>query len=94
MTALVTGGLGFIGSHLIDALMIQKAKVCVFDNLSAGTLENVKKWRGNPRLRIIEGDLLNPRDLAKLGRRNFEVVYHLAANPEVRVGLTDPKIHF
>ena len=94
MTTLVTGGLGFIGSHLIDALMNQETKICVFDNLSAGTLENLKQWQCNPNLTIIKGDLLNHRDLAKLDGNNFDVVYHLAANPEVRVGSTNPKIHF
>jgi len=94
MTTLVTGGLGFIGSHLISSLMTQKTKICVFDNLSAGTLENLKKWVRNPNLTIVKGDLLNPRDLAKLGSSNFDFVYHLAANPEVRVGSTNPKIHF
>jgi UDP-glucose 4-epimerase len=94
MTTLVTGGLGFIGSHLIDSLMTQRTKICVFDNLSAGTLENLKKWQRNPNLKIVKGDLLSPRDLAKLDSSDFDVVYHLAANPEVRVGLTNPKIHF
>lgn len=94
MTTLVTGGLGFIGSHLIDTLMANRTRVCVFDNMSSGTLKNIRGWRGNRNLTIVKGDLLNPADFTKLKNNHFDVVYHLAANPEVRVGLTDPNIHF
>jgi UDP-glucose 4-epimerase len=94
MATLVTGGLGFIGSHLTDALMTHKTRVCVFDNLSSGTLENIRKWRGNPNLTIKKGDLLNTADPTKLKNNHYDIVYHLAANPEVRVGSTNPKIHF
>jgi UDP-glucose 4-epimerase len=94
LAILVTGGVGFIGSHLIDALMTCKTSVCVFDNLSSGTLENVRRWRSNRSLTIVRGDLLNTVDLAKLKNNHFDVVYHLAANPEVRIGSTNPNIHF
>jgi len=90
----VTGGAGFIGSHLVDALLTQGANVCVFDNLTAGTLQNFKQWRTNPNLNFIKGDLLNPTDLAKIEKTHFETIFHLAANPEVRIGLTNPHIHF
>jgi len=91
---LVTGGAGFIGSHLVDALMTQGAKVCVFDNLTSGTLQNIKPWLNNPNLTFIKGDLLNPADLKKLTKNRYELLFHLAANPEVRVGSTNPNIHF
>ncbi len=92
--ALVTGGVGFIGSHLIDALITREAKVSVFDNLTAGTLQNIKPWLNNPNFTFIKGDLLNPADPTKIGKNSFETIFHLAANPEVRVGLTNPNIHF
>jgi UDP-glucose 4-epimerase len=62
--------------------------------LSSGTLENVRRWRGNRNLTIVVGDLLNTADLTKLKNNHYDVVYHLAANPEVRVGSTNPNIHF
>ena len=91
---LVTGGAGFIGSHLVDVLITQGANVCVFDNLTAGTLENIKQWLNNPNLTFIKGDLLNASDLTKLKNNHYKTVFHLAANPEVRVGSTNPNIHF
>jgi len=91
---LVTGGAGFIGSHLIDALIARRINICVFDNLTAGHLQNIKPWLKDPSFNFIKGDLLNPADLTKIEKTRFETVFHLAANPEVRVGLTDPGTHF
>jgi UDP-glucose 4-epimerase len=92
--ALVTGGAGFIGSHLVDALMDKGMEVCVFDNLSAGSLQNVERWIGSPAFSLIKGDLLNPKDLSKLDISRYEIIFHLAANPEVRVGSANPEVHF
>ena len=91
---LITGGAGFIGSHLVDALLTQGASICVFDNLTAGTTQNIKQWRTNPSFNFIKGDLVNSADLAKIEKTRFETVFHLAANPEVRIGPTNPDIHF
>jgi len=63
---LVTGGAGFIGSHLVDALMVRGDYVCVFDNLSTGSMENVKHWLGHSNFAFIRGDLLSQSDLKKL----------------------------
>jgi len=90
---LVTGGAGFIGSHLVDRLMANGKNVTVFDNLSNGSLKNLERWLGNERFKFIKGDLKKPKDAEKAVRGN-ELVFHLAANPEVRVGETDPSIHF
>jgi len=90
---LVTGGAGFIGSHLVDRLMMDGQNVTVFDNLSNGSLKNLQRWLENKRFRFIKGDLKKPGDIER-AVRDIELVFHLAANPEVRVGETDPSIHF
>jgi UDP-glucose 4-epimerase len=90
---LVTGGAGFIGSHLVDRLVVDGKNVTVFDNLSNGSLKNLERWQGNKRFKFIKGDLKNLNDVEK-AVENIELVFHLAANPEVRVGETNPSIHF
>ena len=90
----MTGGAGFIGSRLVDVLMTQGAHVTVFDNLTTGTLRNIRQWLNNPNLTFIKGNLLDPTELTKLKHNHYETIFHLAANPEVRVGSTNPNIHF
>ena len=63
---LVTDAAGFIGSHLVDALLTNGANVCVFDNLTAGTLQNIKQWLNNSNFTLIKGNLLNPSDIKKI----------------------------
>ncbi len=90
---LVTGGAGFIGSHLVDTLMRRGGKVTVLDNLSAGPMDNVTHWIGHPKFAFFEGDCLNREDINK-AMENCRLVFHLAANPEVRVGAVDTEIDF
>jgi UDP-glucose 4-epimerase len=89
---LLTGGAGFIGSHLADSLMTTGSRVCVLDNLSAGNLANLKQWHNNPDFTFLNIDLTKPLD--SLGGEQFDVIYHLAANPEVRVSSTNPETHY
>ena len=91
MKILVTGGAGFIGSHLVDELMKRGHEVRVVDDLSAGTLGNLKQWICHERFEFIQGDLRN-REIAKKAVENVKVVFHLAANPEVRIGAQTPEI--
>jgi UDP-glucose 4-epimerase len=93
MTILITGGAGFIGSHLADRFMEQGEDVRVFDNLSAGTKSNIEKWVGDPRFDFVKGDLLESSEI-KAALEGCRVVYHLAANPEVRSWLARPEDHF
>lgn len=91
MKVLVTGGAGFIGSHLVDLLMNCGYEVVVVDNLSQGRIENVLRWMGNPRFRFIKGDVADLETMS-IAVESTDAVFHLAANPEVRVG--DPSVHF
>ena len=92
-TVLVTGGAGFIGSHLVDVLLRLGYKVRVVDNLSSGLVENIKYYFKNPMFEFIKGDLKDMRVCAE-AVKDVKTVFHLAANPEVRVSVTEPKIHF
>lgn len=91
MRILVTGGAGFIGSHLVDALMKSGYEVKVVDNLSQGKIENISRWMGKPGFEFIKGDVAD-EDLMREAAKSCDAVFHLAANPEVRLG--DPKIHY
>ena len=92
-TVLVTGGAGFIGSHLVDRLISEGYRVRVIDNLSTGRLENLKHLENNPNLEIIKGDLKNYNDALE-AVKGVNTVFHYAANPEVRVSTTNPRTHF
>lgn len=91
--ALITGGAGFIGSHIVDHLMIKGWNLVVLDNLSSGSLKNIRKWLQNEQFKFIKGDLKNATDTQE-AVKDVELVFHLAANPEVRVGETAPSVHF
>lgn len=93
-TMLITGGAGFIGSHLVDAFMSNGAAVHVFDNFASGTRTNIKPWLNNSNLTLIENDLSKASAFKELGQNSYEIIFHLAANPEVRVGSTKPDVHF
>lgn len=89
----ITGGAGFIGSHLVDRLCRENTDVVVFDNLSSGRIENIQSWLGTPHFKFVRGDLLFfSKIVESLGE--CETVFHLAANPEVRVSSVNPKIHY
>jgi len=93
LNVLITGGAGFIGSHLVDTFITKGANVCVIDDLSSGRLENIKRWLKMPHFTFVCSNLLKHNNLSKIVR-NYEILFHLAANPEVRVGLMSPNIHF
>ncbi|MEY2985378.1 MAG: dTDP-glucose 4-6-dehydratase [Cyanobacteriota bacterium] len=72
MRILVTGGAGFIGSHLIDRLMEQGHEVLCLDNFYTGTKRNIAQWLGNPHFELIRHDVTEPI------RLEVDQVYHLA----------------
>ncbi len=93
MKVLVTGGAGFIGSHLVDRLMETGNQVRVIDNLASGQLSNLDRWMGHQGFEFIEGDLLE-RDVSLEAVEGCSQVFHLAANPEVQANKAGPEEHF
>jgi len=88
--SLITGGAGFIGSHVAERLLKDGHRVRVFDNFSSGTRENLAFAKGREdRFEVVEGDL---RDLAAVERaaRGAEVIYHQAAMRSVPRSVDDP----
>lgn len=90
MRAFVTGGAGFIGSHLVDKLLKDGHEVTIYDNLSTGYKNNLKEALENPYCRFIEGDILDLSSLI-IAMKDCTFVFHLAANADVRHGLKHPK---
>jgi len=88
MKAIVTGGAGFIGSHLVDRLLGEGYFVSVVDNMSCGCLENLQHHSGNPRLTVHNVDI---RDAGQLNRifAGHDVVFHMAAHADIRRSLED-----
>ena len=82
---LVTGGAGFIGSHLVDALVEAGQKVRVLDNFSSGREEFLSHHEDSDRVEIFRADLLD-MDAVKKSMQGVEMVHHLAANPDIRLG--------
>lgn len=90
---LVTGGAGFIGSHIVDRLACEGFKVRVLDNFSSGRVENISSHADSSHIEVLNVDL---KDASRVHEalRGAGTVFHFAANPEVRVSTTHPEIHF
>lgn len=87
---LVTGGAGFIGSHLVDALIARHNNVTVFDDLSGGKISNLNHCMSNPRLHFVKGDITNRRQVFELMEQHFDYIFHLAAVVGVEKYCKDP----
>ncbi|OPY22279.1 MAG: UDP-galactose-4-epimerase [Methanomethylovorans sp. PtaU1.Bin093] len=90
---LVTGGAGFIGSHVVDRLLADGHEVVVFDNMTSGKMEFIAHHLNDPHFKLINGDLLQPDQVLK-ACNDVGQVFHLAANPDVRIGASNTRMHF
>ena len=84
MKILVTGGLGFIGSHLVDFLIENGHNVVIVDDLSNGSMDNL-----NPKAKLYQMDILSPEFDHVFETENFDIVYHLAAQINVQTSVAD-----
>src|ERR1700739_1950781 len=81
---LITGGAGFIGSHLAERLLNDGHTVIVVDNFSTGRIENLRAIKKNPRLKIIRSKISECKNLAQLVEKS-DFVFHLAATVGVEL---------
>jgi UDP-glucose 4-epimerase len=91
MKALVTGGAGFIGSHVVDELARRDVRVVVYDDFSTGFQEHLERSLNTGLVEIVRGDILDPQRLAE-ALEGVSTVFHLAANADVRGGMIDTAI--
>jgi len=87
MKVLISGGAGFIGSHLADALVEKNYSVSILDNFSSGKEENIKAIKN--KIELIHGDILDKELLLK-ATKNVDYVFHLAAQTSVVESIKDP----
>jgi UDP-glucose 4-epimerase len=88
---LVTGGAGFIGSHLVDRLLKRGYEVTVLDNLSTGKLENVKDRLDDAGFKFVKGDVRDRRDIEE-AVKDVDAVFHLAAITSVPYSVEHPDV--
>src|SRR3990172_12543147 len=87
-TALVTGGAGFIGSHLTDALINARYSVIILDNFATGTKANI-----NPKARVFTGDVRKKTDVGSIFRTHrVDAVFHIAGQASTITSFTNPDL--
>lgn len=91
MKVLVTGGAGFIGSHVVDALLKRGQAVTVLDDLSRGSEDNLKRHLENPNFRFIKADVRSPRAVGR-ALADVEAVIHEAAVVSVPLSMRKPEL--
>ena len=93
MKCLVTGGAGFIGSHLVDTLIENGHRVTVIDNLSVGRLKNIESHLDSASFLFLEGDVCDRNFMTSL-HGNFDWVFHLAALADIVPSIESPSTYF
>jgi len=95
MRILITGGAGFIGSHLCDSLLEINHSITVVDNLLLGRIENIDHLIGRSDFTFIQEDLLYLEKLKQIfAEGQFDMVFHLAANSDIQKGGNDPVVDY
>lgn len=89
MNVLITGGAGFIGSHLTEYFLGQGDRVTILDDLSTGRIQNIEPFFNHPHFQFVSGSVLEPHPLDGLVEKT-DFVYHLAASVGVKLIVTDP----
>lgn len=90
MHTIVTGGAGFIGSHLVDQLVAEGHSVHVVDDLSSGSLDNLRQHESSSLVDVTELDLRTANIESLTGKQRPDVIFHLAAQIDVRKSVVDP----
>ena len=94
-TILITGGAGYIGSHLALNLLEKGENVIIFDNLSTGHIETVETLSKYGNLKFIRGDLLNRTDLKEIFQKyTIDCVFHFAALSQVEESVKNPEKYY
>lgn len=95
MNILVTGGAGFIGRWTVKKLLEDGHRVWILDDLSNGSLNNIKEFEGHDSLMgFVKGDIKDKSILEKLFENNLDICYHLAASINVQDSIDDPRTTF
>lgn len=95
MRALVTGGAGFIGTHLVERLLKEKYEVICVDNFTLGKRENVDRFKKNKKYKFYELDIDDNETFCEaLKDEKIDIVYHLAANSDIQKGGKNPQVDY
>jgi len=95
MKVLVAGGAGFIGSNLIDALLVEGSQVVCIDNFFIGTKDNIAHLQGKPNFTFYEQDLADLPALKDIfAAEKFDYVFHMAANSDIQASATAPEVEY
>ena len=93
MKCLVTGGAGFIGSHLVDQLLDAGHEVCVVDNLSSGRLKNLESALQHPSCSFVQADIVDRKAIEPLFE-DVDWVFHLAGVADIVPSIENPELYF
>jgi len=93
MKAVVTGGCGFIGSHMVDRLVQEGLEVVIIDNLSSGSVRNIEQHQNNPRVQFVHSDISNHLAI-ETHFKNVDWVFHLAALADIVPSIERPMEYY